>query len=128
MVTFCDQFKRGWIAGLFSTFPPSNDMKDDSNHMHTSVLLQIICIEYIDAFHDLNKHPSKGQSLTITKKIPKKVNHATPTSIDKLYPQRKVKNSVDYIVQLLGGQGRKVSKRDPKFAPNSSKNLKLKGA
>ena len=71
---------------------------------HVSLLLQIITMEYVEAFGKLITYTMSGDTHSIKEKVSRAFAHAMSLSTDKLFLRPKVRNNVYYIVGFLGNQ------------------------
>ena len=100
-----------FAAGMHQDDHFTSILGDNKAHLHTSCLLQMICMEYIDIFHQLITYPSKGEALSINEQVKAKVDHALKVGTNELYPNQKVKDNVYYIIGFLGNQAEKHAER-----------------
>ena len=78
---------------------------------HLSILLQRICMGYVEVFHTLIGSPSGEKSLTVKEQVDSAIAFAATAAMFDLYPRRKVMNNLYYIIGFVGGQMEKHAKR-----------------
>ena len=89
----------------------SFDTSNPAIRRHLSLLLQIICMEYIEVFHTLIGSPSGEKSLTMKEQVDSAIAFAATAAMFDLYSRRKVMNNLYYIIGFVGGQMEKHVKR-----------------
>ena len=78
---------------------------------HVSLFLQMIAMEYVEAFGKLIAYTMSGDTHSIKEKVSRAFAHVMALSTDKLFPWPKVGNNVYYIVGFLGNQAENHAKR-----------------
>ena len=78
---------------------------------HLSLLLQIITMEYVDAFGRLIKYSTLGQAFSTKELTERAFAHVFASTTDDLFPRHKVRCNVYYIIGFLRDKAEKHSKR-----------------
>ena len=89
----------------------SLDMSTSEVRRHVSLLLQIIAIEYAEAFGKLITYKGKGRGQSIGEQVGDAFDRAFESDTFSIFPKRKVRSNVYYIVGFLGIQAEKHAKR-----------------
>ena len=82
---------------------PSINISDPSVWQHVSfLLLQSICMEYIEAFGILISYSNAGGPMSNQDKVSRAFSHATTTlSPDELFPRPKVIDAAYYLIGFI---------------------------
>ena len=103
-----------FAAGLCSNeyfMSATFDISNPAIQRHLSLLLQMICMEYVEVFHTLIGSSSGGESLTVKEQVDSAITFASNAiniDLSYLYPRRKVLNNLYYIIGFVGGQAEKT--------------------
>ena len=96
---------------VFSSLLSSTDASASNLHRHLSLIIQIITIEYTEAFGELISYQGEEGGQSIQEKADNAFSHAYESDSSILFPKPKVRDNVYYIVGFLGTQAEKQAKR-----------------
>ena len=84
-----DQFVARLCSSDMFQSSTSIDTSNPAIRRHLSLLLQIICMEYVEVFHTLIGSSSGEKSLTVKEQVDSAIAFAAIANIPDLYPRRK---------------------------------------
>ena len=89
----------------------SISISDLSVRRNVSLLLQLICMEYIEAFGNLIAYSCSDGPTSIRDKVSRAFSHATTSRPDELFPRSKVMKNAYYLIGFIGNQAHNYTKR-----------------